>query len=67
MKNPIEVFNVGGAGIENIKRLKLLTKKDFEKSINFKLNIKNILVTYHPVTLEDKTSKKHFQELLDCH
>ena len=59
------VFNVGGAGIENIKRLKLLTKEEFEKSINFKLNIKNILVTFHPVTLERKTSKKHFQEILN--
>ena len=34
------VFNVGGAGIENIKRLKLLTKVKFEKSINFKLKKK---------------------------
>ena len=59
------VFNVGGAGIENIKRLKLLTKVKFEKSINFKLKKKNVLVTFHPVTLEVKTSKKHFQELLN--
>jgi GDP/UDP-N,N'-diacetylbacillosamine 2-epimerase (hydrolysing) len=62
---PNKVFNVGGAGIENIKRLKFLTKEEFEKSINFKLNIKNILVTFHPVTLEGKTSKKHFQEILN--
>ena len=55
---PNKVFNVGGTGIENIKRLKFLTKEEFEKSIKFKLNIKNILVTYHPVTLENKTSKK---------
>ena len=59
------VFNVGGAGIENIKRLKLLKKVKFEKSINFKLKKKNVLVTFHPVTLEIKTSKKHFQELLN--
>jgi len=65
-EEPKKVFNVGGTGIENIKRLKLLKKKDFEKSINFKLNIKNILVTYHPVTLEGTTSKKSFQELLDA-
>ncbi len=65
-EQPNTVFNVGGAGIENIKRLRLLKKKDFEKSINFKLNIKNILVTYHPVTLESMTSKKNFQGLLDA-
>jgi GDP/UDP-N,N'-diacetylbacillosamine 2-epimerase (hydrolysing) len=64
-EKPSKVFNVGGVGIENIKRLKLLSKVELEKLINFKLNIKNILVTFHPVTLENKTSKKHFQELLD--
>ncbi|MDB2341940.1 UDP-N-acetylglucosamine 2-epimerase, partial [Candidatus Pelagibacter bacterium] len=65
-EEPNRVFYIGGVGIESIKRLKLLTKKDLEKSISFKLNIKNILVTYHPVTLENNTSKKKFQELLDA-
>jgi len=65
-EDPSKVFNVGGIGVENIKKNKILTKNEFEKSINFKLNIKNILVTFHPVTLENKTSKKQFQELLDA-
>ncbi|WP_428024988.1 UDP-N-acetylglucosamine 2-epimerase [Arcobacter sp.] len=65
-EEPSRVFNVGGMGIENIKRLKLLTRDKFEKSINFKLNKKNILVTFHPVTLEKQTSKEQFQELLDA-
>jgi GDP/UDP-N,N'-diacetylbacillosamine 2-epimerase (hydrolysing) len=64
-ENPSKVFNVGGMGIENIKRLRLLTKDEFEKSIDFKLNKKNILVTFHPVTLENSTAKEQFQELLD--
>jgi GDP/UDP-N,N'-diacetylbacillosamine 2-epimerase (hydrolysing) len=53
-------------GIENIKRLKLLSRDEFEESINFKLNKKNILVTFHPVTLENSTAKEQFQELLDA-
>lgn len=65
-EDPGKVFNVGGMGIENIKRLKLLTKEQFQKKINFKLNTKNILIAFHPVTLEKKTSKKQFQELLDA-
>ena len=65
-EQPKRVFNVGGMGIENIKRLKLLNKKKFEKSINFKLGRKNILVTFHPVTLDRNTSKMHFQELLSA-
>ena len=65
-EHPKRVFNVGGMGIENIKRLKLLSKEEFEKSIDFILNKKNILVTFHPVTLENSTAKKQFQELLNA-
>lgn len=65
-EHPSKVFNVGGMGIENIKRLKLLTKKEFENSIDFKLNKKNILVTFHPVTLENSTAQEQFQQLLDA-
>ena len=65
-EEPNRVFNIGGMGIENIKRLKLLSKDEFEESINFKLNKKNILVTFHPVTLENSTAKEQFQELLDA-
>ncbi len=65
-EDPKRVFNIGGMGIENIKKLKLLSKNELEKSINFKLKKKNILITFHPVTLENNTSKKQFQELLNA-
>ena len=65
-EDPSRVFNTGGMGIENIKKLQLLNKNEFEKSINFKLNKKNILITFHPVTLEKNTSKVQFQELLNA-
>ena len=65
-EDPRKIYNVGGLGIENIKKIKLLSKYQFEDSIKFKLNKKNILVTYHPVTLENDTSKEHFQELLNA-
>lgn len=65
-ETPNRVFNVGGLGIDNIKRLKLLSKKDFEESIDFKLNKRNYLVTFHPVTLENATAKEQFSELLNA-
>jgi len=65
-ENKENIFNVGAIGIDNIKNLKLLSKKEFEKSINFTLNKKNILVTFHPVTLENTTAKDQFSELLDA-
>ncbi len=64
-EHPDRVFNIGGMGIENIKRMQLLSKNKFEESIGFKLNKKNILVTFHPVTLEKMTAKTQFQELLN--
>lgn len=63
-EDPKRVFNVGAMGIENIKRLKLLSKSQLEKAIDFKLNKKNLIVTFHPVTLEDHTAKIQFKELL---
>lgn len=63
-EDPDRVFNVGGMGIENIKRLPLLNKKDFEQSINFTLAQKNLLVTFHPVTLEHSSAHDQFDELL---
>ena len=65
-EQPDRVFNIGGLGIENIKKFRLLSRSEFEKSINFKLNEKNILITFHPVTLEKNTSKKQFNELLNA-
>lgn len=61
---PERVFNVGGMGIENIHRLNLMDRKDLEASINFRLNVKNLLVTFHPVTLEAATAEQQFAELL---
>ena len=63
-EEPSKVFNVGGPGIENIKKLNLLNKDEFEKSINFKFAKKNILITFHPVTLENSSAKEQFSELL---
>ena len=66
-ENPNKVFNVGALGLENIAKLKLLSKKDFEASINFKLDKKyTFLVTFHPVTLEKSTSGEQVQQLLDA-
>lgn len=62
-ENPKRVFNVGSLAIQNIKNSKLLSKVEFEKAIDFKLNKKNLLVTFHPVTLEGNPDVQ-FKELL---
>lgn len=64
-ENPKRVFNVGAIGLDNIKKLKLLTKEALEKELHFKFNKRNLLVTFHPVTLEKNTSEEQFKNLLD--
>ncbi|MFH1282265.1 MAG: UDP-N-acetylglucosamine 2-epimerase [bacterium] len=61
---PNRVFNVGALGIDNIKKMKLLTKSALERVLDFKFGKNTVLVTFHPVTLEDNTSEKQFTELL---
>ena len=63
-EQPDSVFNVGGLGIDNIIKLTLLSKEEFEESINFKLNKNNILITFHPASLEKATAQRQFNELL---
>ena len=65
-EHPSTVFNVGAIGIDSIKNLKLLSKEEFEEAINYKLDKLNILITFHPVTLENSTAEAQFQELINA-
>lgn len=63
-EQPQTVYNVGSLGTENIKTIKLIDKKELEKSLEFEISDKTILVTYHPVTLEKLTTEKQFRNIL---
>lgn len=64
-ESPDRVFNVGGMGIDAIKRIKLLTRQELEQSLSVSLGDKSLLITFHPVTLEGpKDSVVQMQELL---
>ena len=63
-EQPDKVFLVGGLGIDNIKRLKLLNRSELEASLEFELGPKNLLITFHPVTLESATATNQMKDLL---
>ena len=65
-EQPNRVFNFGALGIENINRIKLLTKKQIEKKLNFSFSSKNYLITFHPETLHIDSSVNIFREVLDA-
>ncbi len=52
-EQPKNVFNVGSLGVENLKNLKLLNLDKLQKQMNFKFRKKNLLITYHPVSLDE--------------
>ncbi|MDC1036195.1 UDP-N-acetylglucosamine 2-epimerase [Alphaproteobacteria bacterium] len=63
-EQPEHVFNVGGLGIDNILCLKLLTRDELEEALGFKLEKRNLLITFHPVTLEQNTNAQQMDALL---
>jgi UDP-N-acetylglucosamine 2-epimerase (non-hydrolysing)/GDP/UDP-N,N'-diacetylbacillosamine 2-epimerase (hydrolysing) len=65
-ENPDTVFYVGALGCDNIRQIPLMDKEELEKSLNFLLDRNTILVTFHPVTMENNTAETQFKELLSA-
>jgi UDP-N-acetyl-D-glucosamine 2-epimerase, UDP-hydrolysing len=63
-EHPDRVFMVGGLGIDSIRNLQLLGREALEASLDFELGPKNLLVSFHPATLEQVTSSEQMAELL---
>ncbi len=63
-EDPEMVFTVGAIGVENIKRIPLLSKEETEQSIGFALDKNTILVTYHPVTLGPDSMKRDIDDFI---
>lgn len=63
-EHPERVFMVGGLGVDYISKQKLLDRPELEAALDFKLGQKSLLVTFHPVTLENRTSAGQMAELL---
>lgn len=64
-ENPENVFNVGAIGLDNIRDLKLLSKKELENDLEIKFKKYNYQVTFHPETLGNLSSAEQFQNLLN--
>lgn len=65
-ENPNTVFTVGALGIDNIKKLKLLSREMLEKELGVQFKKNNLLVTFHPVTLEKDAARNQFRNLLEA-
>ena len=60
-ENPKSVFNFGAIGIDNIKKIKFKRKKELEENLKIKFNKKNIIITFHPETINANENKIKIQ------
>jgi len=65
-ENPRCVYVVGALGVDAVRNTTLLTRKELEDAIDFKLGRRNLLVTFHPVTLDGRSSVDQMRELLNA-
>lgn len=65
-EDPSRVYMVGGLGIDSILQLPALDRAELCQALDFELRARNLLVTFHPVTLEDATAQAQLAELLQA-
>jgi len=61
---PERVFNVGAPGLDNLRRLRLLERGELADTLGLAPGRRFLLVTYHPVTLENDTAGDQVVKLL---
>lgn len=65
-ESPDRVFLVGGLGVDAIMRLKLLDREALERRLGFEFRAHNLLVTFHPATLDDGEAGDQVKALLEA-
>lgn len=69
-ENPSRVYDVGALGAENILKQSLWTEEKIRQDLHIDEKRPYVVMTYHPVTLEDNTVEKQINELvfaMDAH
>jgi UDP-hydrolysing UDP-N-acetyl-D-glucosamine 2-epimerase len=65
-ENPQHIFNVGNPGLDHLKRTRLLTRAELAAELGLKFYTRNLLITFHPVTLDNQQATEQFQAVLDA-
>lgn len=63
-ENPEHIYNVGSPSIDRLKSMITLSRTQLEDALGFRLLRKNILITFHPATLDNEPSCRQFSEVL---
>jgi UDP-hydrolysing UDP-N-acetyl-D-glucosamine 2-epimerase len=63
-EDPARVHVVGSPGLDHLRRQTLLSRESLEQSLGARLGVRNLLVTFHPVTVEADNGERQFAQLL---
>jgi UDP-hydrolysing UDP-N-acetyl-D-glucosamine 2-epimerase len=63
-EDPAHVYNTGSPGLDYLKRTTLLTRPEIERDLGIQFRQRNLLVTFHPATLERESPAVQFGALL---
>lgn len=63
-EDPQRIHVVGSPGLDHLQRRPLLGRAELEEALGATLGLRNLLVTFHPVTLEPGESEAQLAELL---
>lgn len=63
-EDPAHVYNFGSPGIDAIRHLQHLSRDELEGALRFRLLERNVLVTFHPATLDPAPASRQFAEVL---
>jgi UDP-hydrolysing UDP-N-acetyl-D-glucosamine 2-epimerase len=63
-EDPAHVHVVGNPGLDHLRRRALLDRAALEAALGAPLGRRNLLITFHPVTLEPASGVAQFEELL---
>jgi UDP-N-acetylglucosamine 2-epimerase (non-hydrolysing)/GDP/UDP-N,N'-diacetylbacillosamine 2-epimerase (hydrolysing) len=65
-EDPSRIYNVGSPGLDHLRRQPLLDRSAVEARLGGLLGKRNLLITFHPVTLEAAHGEAQFVALLDA-
>lgn len=69
-EQPERVFNVGSLGVGIIRRMHFMSRAELEEDLGLQFGRRNLLVTFHPVTLDEAAGLAQCEALLaalsDC-
>ena len=65
-EDPSRVHIVGNPGLDHLLRTPLLDRAALAKSLGHPLGARNLLITFHPVTLEPEDARQQQQKMLQA-